>query len=179
LTGGGPEIPTPRGRNGRVLSRERPEFVSFPKGTRFQLLSRPVQTRTNRCPMASYLKLTDSEWQSIQPVLPVPKRGPKRPHDRATCAAFLFCRAADVSIESLPIGQYPDWRFLRTTEARWRRDGTLERLFEVGAAAQARMARQYENHITELSMRPYRPDRPNKIGHKSKTMPRWSWVRGA
>jgi hypothetical protein len=85
--------------------------------------------------------------------------------------ARRFCFAARLTSASKA--------FLRTTEARWRRDGTLERLFEVGAAAQARMARQYENHITELSMRPYRPDRPNKIGHKSKTMPRWSWVRGA
>jgi hypothetical protein len=94
------------------------------------------------------------------------------------CAAFLFARAAGVSLESLPIG-FPDARFLRTTEARWRRDGTLARLFEIGAAVMARMDRQYHDHIVKLSARPWRPGRPNTIGHRSKTMPRWSWVRGA
>ena len=88
--------------------------------------------------MAPYLVLTDSEWKRIQPILPVPKRGPKRPHDRTVCAAFLFCRAAGVSIESLPLKQFPDARFLRTIWARWARDSTLQRLFEVGAGAQAR-----------------------------------------
>ena len=44
-----------------------------------------------------------------------------------------------MSLESLPLGQFPDSRFLRTTWARWTRDGTLPRLFEVGAKAQARM----------------------------------------
>ena len=128
--------------------------------------------------MARYLQLTDDEWSLIQPILPIPKRGPKRPHDRTVCTAFLFSRAAGVSLESLPIG-FPDPRFLRTTWARWARDGTLERLFEVGAAAQERMRAQYDDHIVALSRRPHRPDLPNTIGHRSKTMPRWSWVRGA
>ena len=44
-----------------------------------------------------------------------------------------------MSLESLPLGQFPDFRFLRTTWARWTREGTLPRLFEVGAKAQARM----------------------------------------
>jgi hypothetical protein len=55
--------------------------------------------------MTAYLELTDDEWEAIQPILPVPKRGPKRPHDRAVCAAFLFCRAAGVSIERKPSTQ--------------------------------------------------------------------------
>src|SRR5580765_5964459 len=58
--------------------------------------------------MVPYFTLTDDEWTLIQKILPVPKRGPKRPHDRAVCAAFLFCEAAGVSIESLPVGQFPD-----------------------------------------------------------------------
>ena len=128
--------------------------------------------------MTVYLELTDDEWALIQPTLPVPKRGPKRPQDRIVCAGLLFARAAGVSLESLPIG-FPDARFMRTTEARWRRDGTLQRLFEIGAPVMARMDRQYLDHINKLSMRPYRPDRPNKIGHRSRTMPRWSWVHGA
>ena len=96
--------------------------------------------------MKPYLTLTDDEWTLIAPILPIPKRGPKRPHDRIVCAAFLFARAAGVSLESLPIG-FPDARFLRTTEARWRRDGTLARLFEIGAPVMARMDRQYHDHI--------------------------------
>ena len=67
--------------------------------------------------MVPYLALTDAEWQLIQPILPVPKRGPKRPHDRSVCAAFLFCRAAGVSIESLPLGQFPNSIFLRSTHS--------------------------------------------------------------
>jgi len=126
--------------------------------------------------MVPYLTLTDDEWQSIQRVLPIPKRGPKRPHDRAVCAAFLFARAAGVSLESLPFGQYPDCMFLRSTQQRWLRDGTLDRLFEVGDPARARMERQYDDHIRDLSMQPYRPDR--KVGHRSETMPRWTHVRG-
>ena len=128
--------------------------------------------------MARYLELTDNEWLVIQPILPVPKRGPKRPHDRTVCAAFLFARAAGVSLESMPIG-FPDARFLRTTWARWSRDGTLQKLFEIGDPARARMERQYDDHIIALSMRPYRPDRPNRIGHRSRSMPRWPWVSGA
>jgi transposase len=127
--------------------------------------------------MVPYLTLTDDEWQSIQPVLPVPKRGPKRPHDRAVCAAFLFCRAAGVSIESLPLGQFPDSIFLRSTQQRWLRDGTLERLFAVGAKAEKRMERQYDQHIVDLTL-----DSPRgraNVGKATTTMPRWTHVRGA
>ena len=119
-----------------------------------------------------YLKLTDAEWRLIQPILPVPKRGPKRPHDRAVCAAFLFARAAGVSLESLPLGQFPDWRFLRTTWARWDRDGTLPRLFEIGAPATARMERQYDDHILKLTL-----DRAEVTGKATATLPRWTHVR--
>ena len=86
--------------------------------------------------MPDYLELTDLEWSQIQPILLVPKRGPKRPHDRATCTAFLLARAANVSLESMPIG-FPDPRFLRTTWARWSRDGTLEKLFDRRSSAGA------------------------------------------
>src|SRR6478736_5827256 len=102
--------------------------------------------------MSPYLELTDNEWELIRPILPIPKRGPKRPHDRSVCAAFLFARAAGVSLESLPLGQFPDWRFLRTTWARWLADGTLPRLFEVSARAQARMAKEYDDEIHRLTM---------------------------
>ena len=120
-----------------------------------------------------YLKLTDAEWSLIQPILPVPKRGPKRPHDRAVCAAFLFARAAGVSLESLPIGQFPDSGFLRTTWARWSHDGgTLQRLFEIGAPAAARMERQYDDQILKLTM-----ERAEVTGKATATMPRWTHVR--
>ena len=122
--------------------------------------------------MVSYLKLTDAEWAAIQPILPVPKRGPKRPHDRSVCAAFLFARAAGVSLESLPVGRFPDSGFLRTTWGRWERDGTLPRLFEVGAAAEARMERAYRDHIRHLSI-----ERAVVTGQATRTMPRWAHVR--
>jgi transposase len=125
-----------------------------------------------RCVMARYLVLTDPEWKRIQPILPVPKRGPKRPHDRTVCAAFLFCRAAGVSMESLPLKQFPDPRFLRTTWARWDRDGTLPLLFEAGARAEKRMERQYDDHILKLTM-----DRVVVTGRATPTLPRWTHVR--
>ncbi len=122
--------------------------------------------------MSPYLVLSDDEWRLIQPILPVPKRGPKRPHDRVVCAAFLFARAAGVSLESLPLGQFPDPRFLRTTWARWSRDNTLERLFEVGARAQARMECQYDDYIRKLTM-----DRVSVTGKATATLPAWTHVR--
>jgi transposase len=122
--------------------------------------------------MVPYLVLTDAEWRLVQPILPVPKRGPKRPHDRSVCAAFLFSQAANVSLESLPTGQFPPAMFLRSTEARWKRDGTLQRLFEVGAQAQARMAKQYDDHVKRLTL-----DRVEVTGLATETMPRWTHVR--
>ena len=123
--------------------------------------------------MSPYLELTDAEWKLIQPILPVPKRGPKRPHDRRVCAAFLFAKAAAVSLESLPTGgQFPDAMFLRSTEARWRRDGTLGKLFEIGVRPQARMAQQYGDHIIRLTL-----DRVGVSGLATETMPRWTHVR--
>ena len=123
--------------------------------------------------MVPYLALTDAEWQLIQPILPVPKRGPKRPHDRSVCAAFLFCRAAGVSIESLPLGQFPDAIFLRSTQQRWLRDGTLARLYEAGAKAITRMEKQYDAEILRLTM-----DRVVVTGEATESLPRWTHVRG-
>ena len=122
--------------------------------------------------MVPYLVLTDAEWRLIQPILLVPKRGPKRPHDRSVCAAFLFSQAANVSLESLPIGQFPAPVFLRTTWARWRRDGTLQKLFEVAAPVQARMAKQYDDYIIKLSL-----NRVVATGQATATLPRWTHVR--
>ena len=113
--------------------------------------------------MTAYLELTDDEWEAIQPILPIPKRGPKRPHDRAVCAAFLFCRAAGVSIESLPLNQFPPSIFLRSTWARWDRDAVLPRLFEAGAKAEKRMEKQYDDEIRRLTLaRAVVPARPRR-----------------
>src|SRR5262249_55111892 len=122
--------------------------------------------------MTAYLMLTDAEWEMIRPILPIPKRGPKRPHDRAVCAAFLFARAANVSLESMPLERFPDPGFLRTTWARWSRDGTLAQLFKAGARAQARMARQFDDHITRLTL-----ERVVVTGKATATLPRWTHVR--
>jgi transposase len=122
--------------------------------------------------MVPYLTLSDDEWTLIQKILPTPKRGPKRPHDRAVCAALLFCRAADCSVESLPVGQFPDAIFLRSTQQRWLRDGTLTRLFQVGAKAEKRMARQYEDEIQRLTW-----ERVAVSGLATETLPRWTHVR--
>ena len=122
--------------------------------------------------MPSYLQLTDREWLAIERVMPTPRRGPRRPHDRAVCAALLFAAAASVSVESLPLGRFPDAMFLRSTEGRWRRDGTLEKLFEVGAPAQSRMAKEYDAHITRLSL-----NRVKVSGRATATLPRWTHVR--
>ena len=105
----------------------------------------------------------------------VPKRGPRRPHDRAVCAAFLFAAAARVSLESLPIGHFPRPDMLRTTLVRWRRDGTLDRLMEAGTqATQAteRMEREYQHHLYELWA-----DR-QLTGEATDTMPRWTTSDG-
>ena len=64
---------------------------------------------------------------------------------------FCFARPPTSSIESLPVAQFPDSIFLRSTQQRWLRDGTLRKLFEVGAKAQARMERQYDNEIPRLT----------------------------
>jgi len=104
--------------------------------------------------MTAYLKLTDDEWQLIQPILPIPRRGPKRPHDRSVCAAFCFCRAAGISIESLPLGQFPDLIYLRSTQQRWLRAGTLA-------------------EIRRLTM-----DQVVVTGKATTTLPRWTHVRG-
>lgn len=119
-----------------------------------------------------YLTLTDDEWLEIQKILPVPKRGPRRPHDRSVCAALLFCRAANVSVESLPLGQFPDSIFLRSTQQRWARAGVLRRLFEAGAKAQQRMEKQYDAEILRLTW-----ERHVVTGQATATMPRWTHVR--
>jgi transposase len=152
------------------LSRSPTLFVCFAGATKSAMFG--AISAMQRCVMAPYLRLTDAEWKAIEPILPVPKRGPNRPHDRAVCAAFLFCRAAGVSMESLPLGQFPDPRFLRTTWARWQRDDTLQRLFKVGAPAQARMERQYDDHIRALTL-----DRVVVTGQATPTLPRWTHVR--
>jgi hypothetical protein len=54
-------------------------------------------------------------------------------------AAFLFRCASGISIESLPIGQFPRPVFLRSTQQEWLGDNTLRRLLEVGPPATARM----------------------------------------
>ena len=125
--------------------------------------------------MAPYLVLSDDEWTLIQKILPIPKRGPKRPHDRAVCAAFLFAKAAGVSLESLPTGgQFPDSIFLRSTQQRWMRDGTLWRLFKVGAPVIRRMEKQYDGEIRRLTL-----ERRVVTGKATATLPRWTNVRGA
>jgi transposase len=120
----------------------------------------------------TYLTLSDDEWAQIRAVLPIPKRGPKRPRDRAVCAAFLFSRAAGVSLESLPLGQFPDSIFLRSTQQRWLRDGTLQKLFAVGAEAEKRMEKQYDAEILRLTW-----ERAVVTGKATETMPRWTHVR--
>ena len=121
---------------------------------------------------APYLTLTKAEWQRIRHTLPVPRRGPRRPHDRAVCAAFLFAVAARVSLESLPIGCFPRPDMLRTTLARWRRDGTFDRLMETGAKVIERMHKQFQHHLWELTA-----DRQEVTGEATETMPRWTHIR--
>ena len=123
---------------------------------------------------APYLVLTDAEWKRIRPILPVPRRGPRRPHDRAVCAAILFAEAARVSLESLPIGSYPSADMLRTTLARWRRDRTFDRLMEAGEPVTERMRRQYENHLWELTLK---GTGGPLTGEATETMPRWTHIR--
>ena len=62
------------------------------------------------------------------------------------------CRAAGVSIESLPLNQFPNSIFLRSTWARWDRDGVLRRLFEVGRKAEKRMEAGYDDEIRRLTL---------------------------
>ena len=127
--------------------------------------------------MARYLKLTDSEWQAIQPHLPAQRSGPRRQNDRETVTAILFALAAGVSLDSLPDCGFPNPLSLRTTVQRWRARGELDAVLQAGQPAQERMQRQYEQRIVDLSRR-QRPVDPNKIGRRSATMPRWTHVRG-
>jgi hypothetical protein len=128
--------------------------------------------------MAAYLKLTDDEWRLIQPHLPAQRSGPRRQNDRETVTAFLFAQAAGVSLDCLPDCGFPNPLSLRTTWQRWRKRGELDTVLLAGLPAQERMREQYKQRIMDLSQRPRRLDRPNTIGHRSKTMPRWSHVRG-
>ena len=170
--GGGSEILGPvTTRAARIVERMLPQFVSLPVESK-RAIFRAGNSPNNRCVMVAYLTLSDDEWETIRPILPVPKRGPKRPHDRSTCAAFLFARAAGVSLESLPLGQFPDSGFLRTTWARWEKTGTLPKLFAVGAKVQARMERQYDAYISDLTL-----DGERVTGKATETLPRWTHVR--
>ena len=128
--------------------------------------------------MVSYLRLTDAEWEAILPQLPRQRSGPRRQNDRQTVTAFLFAQAAGVSLDCLPDCGFPNPLTLRTTMQR-RARGELDAVLLAGQPAQERMRRQYEQHILDLSFRPRRLDRPNTIGHRSKSMPRWTHVRGA
>jgi hypothetical protein len=81
-------------------------------------------------------------------------------------------RAAGVSIESLPLNQFPPSIFLRSTWARWDRDGVLPRLFAAGAKAEKRMEKQYDDEILRLTW-----ERAVVTGKATETMPRWTHVR--
>lgn len=133
-------------------------------------------TSAERCLMTAYLRLTDAEWQAIQPHLPRKRSGPRRQNDRETVAAFLLAAAAGVSLDCLPDCGFPNPLTLRTTWQRWRSRGELDAVMAAGQPAAARMARQYRQRITDLSLR-QRP--PNAIGRRSATMPRWTHMRGA
>ena len=70
--------------------------------------------------MTAYLRLTDAEWQAILPHLPRQRSGPRRQNDRETVTAFLFAKAAGVSLDCLPDCGFPNPLSLRTTWQRWR-----------------------------------------------------------
>jgi hypothetical protein len=61
---------------------------------------------------------------------------------------------------------------LRTTLARWRRDGTFDRLMETGAKVIERMHGQFQHHLWELTV-----DRQYVTGEATETMPRWTHIR--
>jgi hypothetical protein len=127
------------------------------------------------CFMAPYLRLSDREWKTIQPHLPPQRSGPRRRFDRETVTAFLFAQAAGVSLDSLPDCGFPNPLTLRTTMQRWRASGDLDAVLQAGQPAQARMQRQYKQHIVDLSLRRWAD--PKTIGKRSKSMPRWTHVR--
>ena len=93
--------------------------------------------------------------------------------------AFLFAQAAGVSLDCFPDCGFPNPLSLRTTWQRWRARGEIGAVLQAGWKAQECMRRQYEARIRDLSLRPPCVDRPTTIGHRSKTMPRWTHVRGA
>lgn len=126
--------------------------------------------------MTPYLRLTDTEWRAIEPHLPRQKSGPRRRHDRETVTAFLFAAASNVTLDCLPDCGFPNPLTLRTTWQRWRASGELGAVMAAGQPAAERMARQYRQRVTDLSLR-RRP--PKMIGKRSATMPRWTHVRGA
>ena len=140
---------------------------------------RPKCPRPTGFLMTPYLRLTDAQWQASEPHLPRQRSGPGHQNDRETVTAFLFAQAAGVSLDCLPDCGFPNPLSLRTTWQRWRARGEIGAVLQAGRTAQERMRRQYEARIRDLSLRPPRVDRPTTIGHRSKTMPRWTHVRAA
>jgi hypothetical protein len=126
-----------------------------------------------------YLRLTDAEWQASERHLLRQRSEPRRQNDRETVTAFLSAQAAGVSLDCLPDCGFPNPLSLRTTWQRWRARGGLGAVLQAGQKAQERMRRHYEARIRDLSLRAPRVDRPTTIGHRSKTMPRPTHVRGA
>ena len=126
------------------------------------------------CSMTPYLRLSDREWASIVPHLPRQKSGPRRRHDRETVTAFLFAAASNVTLDCLPDCGFPNPLTLRTTWQRWRASGELGAVMAAGQPAAERMARQYRQRVTDLSLR-RRP--PKDIGKRTATMPKWSHIR--
>ena len=105
---------------------------------------------------------------------PRQKSGPRRRHDRETVTAFLFAAASNVTLDCLPDCGFPNPLTLRTTWQRWRASGELGAVMAAGQPAAERMARQYRQRVTDLSLR-RRP--PKDIGKRTATMPKWSHIR--
>ena len=86
---------------------------------------------------------------------------------------FCLQRAAGVSMEFPPAQPIPG---MPSSCARPSRDGCAtarcERLFEVGAKAEKRMEKQYDDEIRRLTW-----ERAVVTGKATETMPRWTHAR--
>lgn len=92
---------------------------------------RQRRTRQRRTRQRYPSDLTDREWTLVKPLLPTPSRmGRPYAHPRRDLLdAMLYVNNAGCAWRSLP-HDFPPWQTVYEHFARWRRDGTLDRVHD-------------------------------------------------
>ena len=79
--------------------------------------------------MARRYELNDLQWQLIEPLLPHAATGRPRADDRTTLNGIFWKLCSGAPWRDVP-GRYGTWRTVYDRFARYRDDGTLDRLLE-------------------------------------------------